>query len=204
MALEPPWKTHGPCAEDGIAPPLSTLSPHLHHHPHPRHHCHHSRHHHHQSRHPPTITIHVTTPSSLPPSALLLSPPSLSSQVAHTPHLPPGTCVLSWSPRDPAKGWGWWLGAGSRTEFLGALQMILGGQGGLRTCVNPAIGWEGAFQSPVFQEGGAARPPWLCMKRNLPDSWTGLSTGESAAQAAQGPGLRLLRAPVPPRSPCRL
>lgn len=63
--------------------------------------------------------------------------------------------------------------------------------------MNPAIGWEGAFQSPVFQEGGAARPPWLCMKRNLPDSWTGLSTDESAAQAAQGPGLRLLRAPVP-------
>lgn len=144
---------------------------------------------HHHPRHPP--------PPSSPPLALLLSPPLLSSHVALAPHLPPGTCVLPWSPRDPAKGWGWWLGASSRTEFLGALQRILGGQGGLRTCVNPAIGWEGAFQSPVFQEGGAARPPWLCMKRNLPDSWTGLSTDESAAQAAQGPGLPLLLAPVP-------
>lgn len=61
---------------------------------------------------------------------------TLLSHVAHTPRLPPGTCVLCTESSEPSQGLGFEAWSQVQEQGCrGALQGILGEQTGLRMCV---------------------------------------------------------------------
>ena len=134
---------------------------------------------------------------SAPPSTCHSHPRQLSKSVsplsivtaptiARTRRFPPGT-VLTCDPGHPARDWGWRPGTGSGAGLLGPSGRSGRADRPGHVCrVNPEGGQEGrcgdcGILEPSQKELPCPAALGLGIQQNPPDSWTGLSTRESAA-----------------------